>query len=376
MDAKHVKLYDLIWKRALASQMPEAIFDQTSVDIMAHSAGSGQAGKYLFRASGQVMKFDGFIKVYMEGRDEEDSDELAEGELPQLKKNEELKLHELGGVQHFTEPPPRYTDASLVKALESFGIGRPSTYAPTISTIVERGYVEKKEKKFYPVDVGLLVNDMLVEHFPKIVDYEFTAKMEEDLDEIAEGKLKWQPVIREFYEPFKENLDKKIKTVEKQVEITDIPCPICGKPLVKKFGRFGQFLACSDYPNCKGTKQLPEEEAAENKIKAENEQVGKTCPECGVGKLVVKKGRFGFFIGCDKYPECKHIEKIQKKTGIKCPECGEGDVIEKRARKGGRMFWGCNRYPECKYATWKFPGTEEKKTEDTDEKKEEETAAE
>ena len=165
-------------------------------------------------------------------------------------------------------------------------------------------------------------------------------------------------MIREFYEPFKENLEAKKKSVEKKVEITDIPCPICGKPLVKKFGRFGQFLACSDYPNCKGTQKLPEEEAAESKIKSENEQVGKPCPDCKVGELIIKKGRFGFFIGCNKYPECKHIEKIEKKTGVKCPECGQGDVIQKRARKGGRIFWGCNKYPECKYATWKFPGAE------------------
>ncbi len=361
LEVKHVKLYDLIWKRALASQMPEAIFDQTSVDIMAGT-------KYMFRATGQVMKFDGFMKVYLEGHDEDDTEEgLAEGELPALVKNQVLDLKSLDGVQHFTEPPPRYTDASLVKALESYGIGRPSTYAPTISTILERGYVEKEEKKFHPKDIGILVTDILVEHFPKIVDYEFTAKMEAELDEIAEGKLKWQPVIREFYAPFKENLEEKKTSVKKQVQQTDVPCPICGKNMVIKFGRFGQFMACVDYPTCKGTKQLPEEEAAEKKIKDENQQIGQICPTCAAGHLVVKKGRFGFFIGCDKYPECKHIEKIQKKTGVKCPDCGEGDVVEKRARKGGRKFWGCSRYPDCKYATWKFPGQTEEKKEETEE---------
>ena len=296
----------------------------------------------------------------MEGRDEDDEEEgLAEGQLPELAKSETLDLKSLDGVQHFTEPPPRFTDASLVKTLESYGIGRPSTYAPTISTIVERGYVEKKEKKFYPTEIGVLVNDILVEHFPKIVDFEFTAKMEEDLDGIAEGTLQWRPVIREFYGPFKENLEAKKESVKKQVVQTDIPCPICGKPMLKKFGRFGQFLACSDYPTCKGTKQLPEEEAQENKIKAENKQIGQTCPECGKGVLEVKKGRFGFFIGCSAYPQCKHIEKIEKKTGVKCPECGQGELIEKfTPKKGGRKFWGCNRYPECKYATWKYPTTE------------------
>jgi len=353
LDAKHVKLYDLIWKRSLASQMPEAIFDQTSVDI---SAGA----KYMFRANGQVMQFDGFIKVYMEGKDEDDAnEELPEGQLPELAKNETLQLHELGGKQHFTQPPPRFTDASLVKALESYGIGRPSTYAPTISTILERGYVEKEEKKFHPKDIGILVNDILVEHFPKIVDYEFTAKMEEDLDGIAEGKLKWQPVIKEFYAPFKENLEEKKESVKKQVQQTNVPCPICGKNMVIKFGRFGQFMACADYPACKGTKQLPEEEAAEKKIKDENAQIGQGCPVCESGHLIVKKGRFGFFIGCDKYPDCKHIEKIEKKTGVTCPDCGTGEVIEKFSRKkGGRRFWGCNKYPDCTYATWKFPTKE------------------
>ena len=345
--------------------MPEAIFDQTSVDISAHSTSSESTTipKYMFRATGQVMKFDGFMKVYLEGRDEDDAEEgLAEGELPALTKTQILDLKSLDGVQHFTEPPPRFTDASLVKALESYGIGRPSTYAPTISTILERGYVEKQEKKFFPKDIGILVNDILVEHFPKIVDYEFTAKMEEDLDGIAEGKLKWQPVIREFYAPFKENLEEKKTSVKKQVQQTDVPCPICGKNMVIKFGRFGQFMACTDYPTCKGTKQLPEEEAAEKKIKEENAQIGGACPVCEHGHLVVKKGRFGFFIGCDKYPECKHIEKIEKKTGVKCPECGQGEIIEKFSRKkGGRKFWGCNKYPECKYATWKFPGETEKK---------------
>ena len=365
IDVKHVKLYDLIWKRALASQMPEAIFDQTSVDITANT-------KYMFRATGQVIKFDGFMKVYLEGRDEDDTEEgLAEGELPALTKNQILDLKSLDGVQHFTEPPPRYTDASLVKALESYGIGRPSTYAPTISTILERGYVEKEEKKFHPTKIGLLVNDILVEHFPKIVDYEFTAKMEAELDEIAEGKLKWQPVIREFYAPFKENLEEKKISVKKQVQQTDVPCPICSKNMVIKFGRFGQFMACTDYPTCKGTKQLPEEEAAEKKIKEENAQIGKMCPACEHGELIVKKGRFGFFIGCNKYPECKHIEKIEKKTGVMCPECGKGDLIEKRARKGGRKFWGCNKYPECKYATWKFPTPEGGQAGQTEEKKEE-----
>ncbi len=356
LEKKQAQLYDLIWKRTIASQMPEAVFDQTTADIEAKKL---QATSYhLFRATGQVLKFDGFIKVYTEGRDEkEDEEELPEGELPSLQRSEVLNLKSLDGKQHFTEPPPRYTDATLVKTLEEYGIGRPSTYAPTISTILERGYVERKEKKFHPTEIGRVVSDLLVEHFPKIVDYQFTARMEEELDEIAEGKLKWQPVIREFYDPFKENLEKKKKTVEKQVEQTDIPCPVCGKPMVKKFGRFGQFLACSDYPKCKGTKPLPEEEALQKKLEAENH--GKTCPKCGKGELVVKRGKFGHFLGCSRYPECDYIGRIEKKTGIVCPKCGQGELVEKRTRKR-RTFWGCNRYPDCDHATWQHPGETQK----------------
>ena len=354
LEPRQARLYDLIWKRTLASQMAEAVFDQTAVDI--------QAGeKYMFRANGQVVKFEGFIKVYTEGRDEKDEEELPEGQLPKLEKDEILKALNLGGMQHFTEPPPRYSDASLVKALEEYGIGRPSTYAPTISTILERGYVEKVEKKFQPTEIGLVVNDLLVENFPKIVDYEFTAKMEADLDDIAEGKLKWQPVIKEFYDPFKSNLEEKQKSVTKQVEQTNIPCPICGKPMVKKFGRFGQFLACTDFPNCKGTKPLPEDEAQQKKL--QDDAGDKTCPECGQGKMMVRRGKFGYFLGCSRYPECKHIEKIEKKTGVTCPTCNEGELVEKRTRKG-KTFWGCSRYPKCEYATWKYPGKEEKKEEE------------
>ncbi len=364
LEKRQAQLYDLIWKRAIASQMPEAVFDQTVVDITTTpsprpstgvpSPARGEGKKeYSFRATGQVLKFDGFIKVYTEGRDEKDEEELAEGELPKLQKSEILNLVSLDGKQHFTEPPPRYTDATLVKTLEEYGIGRPSTYAPTISTILERKYVERRERKFHPTEIGVVVNDLLVEHFPKIVDYQFTAHMEKELDDIAEGKLKWQPVIKEFYDPFKKNLEEKKATVEKQVQATIVPCPKCGKLMVIKFGRFGQFLACPDFPKCKGTKPLPAEEAAQKKL--ESEVGGKTCPKCGEGTLVVRRGKFGYFLGCSRYPECKHIEKIEKKTGVVCEKCQEGELVEKRTRKG-RTFWGCNRYPECEYATWQYPG--------------------
>ncbi len=357
LEKKQGKLYELIWKRTLASQMPEAVFDQTTADILAAGRPELDSGpKYIFRATGQVLKFDGFIKVYVEGRDEsQNGEELPEGQLPELMQNEILKLLNLEGKQHFTEPPPRYTDATLVKALEEYGIGRPSTYAPTISTILERGYVERTEKKFHPTEIGKVVNDLLVKHFSKIVDYQFTAHMEKQLDEIAEGQLKWRPVIREFYEPFKANIKEKQATVKKQVEQTDIPCPVCEKPMVKKFGRFGQFLACSDYPKCKGTKPLPEEEAMQKKLQAENQNI--TCPKCGQGELVIKRGKYGYFLGCSRYPECDYIGKLEKKTGITCPKCGQGELVEKLTRKK-RIFWGCNRYPECDYATWEKPKSE------------------
>lgn len=354
LEKRQAQLYDLIWKRTIASQMPEAVFDQTTVDIEAKKL-PATGYQLLFRATGQVIKFDGFIKVYTEGRDEEETDELPEGQLPKLDKNEILDLLKLGGLQHFTIPPPRYTDASLVKALEEFGIGRPSTYAPTISTIIERGYVEKKEKKFYPTEVGLVVNDLLVEHFPKIVDYEFTANMEQKLDQIAEGELKWQPVIKDFYVPFKENLEQKEETVERKIEVSEVPCPHCGKLMIKKFGRFGQFLACPE-PGSKVTLPLPEEAAKikelEEKTKAER------CPICGK-PMEVKRGRFGYFLGCSDYPTCRGIAKIYNKTGFKCPNCQIGDIVEKKSRGRGRVFYACTRFPQCTFLTNKKPGSQE-----------------
>lgn len=361
LEPRQAKLYELIWKRTIASQMPEAIFDQTTVDISATPSSSppyqgGEREKVVFRANGQVMKFDGFIKVYTEGHDEEETDELPEGQLPKLQKNELLDLLDLNGKQHFTVPPPRYTDATLVKTLEEYGIGRPSTYAPTISTILERGYVEKNpDRKFFPTEIGKVVNDLLVEHFPKIVDYEFTAKLESSLDEIAEGELAWQPVIKDFYEPFKSNLEKKEKTVERQIEVSDTPCPHCGKMMVKKFGRFGQFLACPE-PGSKVTLPLPEEAA---KIKELQEKTkDERCPICGK-PMEIKRGRFGFFLGCSDYPNCKGISKIYNKTGFKCPNCQTGDIVEKKARGRGRLFYACTKYPDCTFITNKKPTTEE-----------------
>lgn len=354
------KLYELIWKRTIASQMREAILEQTAIDIVADTA-----RKETFRANGQTIKFDGFIRVYMEGRDEGENAAVGEieGQLPKLEIGAALKLEELKPIQHFTEPPPRYTDATLVKALEAEGIGRPSTYAPTLSTIQERGYVEKVDKKYAPTEIGILVNDLLVANFPEIVDIKFTSHIEEELDDIAEGKMKWTDVCREFYGPFKKNLAEKEATVEKQVEISDTPCPHCGKPMLIKFGRMGKFLACPE-PGVKVTLPMPEEAA---EIKALEEKTkGELCPICRK-PMKVRRGRFGFFLGCTDYPKCKGVAKIWDKTGFKCPNClaspdrtdKPGDIVLKKSRGRGKPFYACTRYPDCTFLMSKRPESQE-----------------
>jgi DNA topoisomerase I len=358
-----VRLYDLIWKRTVASQMKEAILEQTAVDIEANTP-----RKEIFRANGQTVVFDGFIRVYTESHDEDTSDEI-EGGLPKLEKDMALALAKTeekenpAGIQHFTEPPARYSDATLVKALEAEGVGRPSTYAPTLSTIQERGYVEKVDKKYQPTEIGTLVNDLLVENFPEIVDIKFTSRIEEEFDEVAEGKMQWTDVCREFYVPFKEKLAEKETTVEKQVEISDTPCPHCGKPMIIKFGRMGKFLACPE-PGVKVTLPMPEEAA---QIKALEEKTkDERCPICGK-PMKVTRGRFGFFLGCTDYPKCKGIMKIWNKTGFKCPNCLEspdrhdkpGDIVEKKSRGRGKPFYACTRYPDCTFVMNKKPESEE-----------------
>ena len=373
-DRGEIRLYDLIWKRTVASQMKEAILEQTSVDIQASTP-----RREIFRANGQTVVFDGFIRVYTEGRDDDASDEI-EGGLPKLEKEMALTLAELkgegadastanarkenpAGIQHFTEPPARYTDATLVKALEAEGVGRPSTYAPTLSTIQERGYVEKVDKKYAPTEIGTLVNDLLVENFPEIVDIKFTSRIEEEFDEIAEGKMKWTDVCQEFYGPFKKNLSEKEASVEKQVEISTTPCPHCGKPMLIKFGRMGKFLACPE-PGVKVTLPMPEEAA---QIKALEEKTkDERCPICGK-PMKVTRGRFGFFLGCTDYPKCKGIMKIWNKTGFKCPNClaspdrhdKPGDIVEKKSRGRGKPFFACTRYPDCTFVMNKKPESEE-----------------
>ncbi len=345
LDKGQYKLYNLIWKRTIACQMAPAVLEQTAADISAKN--------YTFRATGQTVKFDGFIRAYTEGRDEE-SEEDDENTLPELDNGENLKLHQLSPQQHFTEPPARYTDATLIKALEAAGVGRPSTYAPTLSTIQDREYVEKVEKKYQPTEIGTLVNDMLVENFPEIVDINFTSHIEEELDDIAAGKIGWTEICKEFYGPFKQHLTEKEATVEKQVEMTDVICPTCGKNMVIKFGRMGKFLACSD-PECKTTQPLPEEAA---KIKELTEKTrGEKCPICGK-EMEVKRGRFGYFLGCVDYPKCKGISKIWNKTGFKCPNCQVGDVVERKSRGRGKTFYACNRFPDCNFIMNKKPESE------------------
>ena len=336
LDQAQFKLYDLIWRRALASQMKEALLEATSLDV--------SGGRLLARATGSVVVFPGFLAAI--GREEKDSN------LPALRENETVRLRSADGKQHFTEPPPRYSDASLVKSLEERGIGRPSTYAPTISTIIERGYAERIEgRRLKPTDIAFLVNDLLVEHFPKIVDYEFTANMEDDLDNIAEGKAGWIAAVREFYRPFHENLSEKEKVLTKKAlteEATDIKCEKCGQPMVIKMGRFGKFLACSGYPGCKNTKPLNKEGGVAEPIMTQEK-----CPECGELMAEVQ-GRFGRYLRCSKSPECKGVKKIEKKTGVNCPKCKEGEIVEKRSKRG-RTFFGCNRYPKCDFALWNRP---------------------
>jgi DNA topoisomerase-1 len=335
------KLYRLIWERMIASQMASARIDSTTVEI--------KADNYGLKANGSIVKFQGYLKLT--GQKSEDNI------LPDLMEGDKLRLDKILSEQKFTQPPSRYTEASLVKVLEKNGIGRPSTYAPTISTIQARGYVEKDEnKKLLPTEIGLTVNKLLVEHFSQIVDYRFTAKVESDLDDIAEKKIAWKKVIKDFYQPFEKNLKMKTKEIKKEDFQKDLgrKCPECGNKLIEKFGRFGKFIACSNYPECKYTEKTAEDKAIEDQIvKQESNKNGKVvCDKCGA-EMTVKNGPYGPFLGCSNYPKCKNIKKVENKIGVKCPECGK-DVIEKKSKKG-RLFYGCSGYPKCKFVSWNKP---------------------
>jgi DNA topoisomerase-1 len=341
------KLYKLIWQRALGSQMPDAQLLSSEINI---DAKNNDKVKYQFRATGQVIKFDGYLKIYPE--------KSAELDLPEVKTAQLLDLEELIKEQHFTKPPARYSDAGLVKTLERYGIGRPSTYAPTIATIEARNYVRRDEaKKLAPTDIAFTVIDLLVAHFPEIVDFDFTAKMENNLDEIADGSKKWQPVISEFYGPFHKNLESKYEEIKKSDIMPEITteeiCDKCGSPMIVKTGRYGKFLACSNFPTCRNIKSFNEatgkaEEKSEKVKELEEKYKDDICDKCG-SPMVIKNGRFGVFLACSAYPKCKNIKNIKENgnsTGITCPVCGAGDIVQKRSRRGA--FYACNRYPDCK----------------------------
>ena len=306
LDARQLKLYDLIWRRFIACQMAQALFDSSTVDVAAK--------QYIFRAGGQTLKFEGFLKMYPL--------KFEENELPILQKNEQLELIKLIPDQHLTQPPPRYTEATLIKILEEHGIGRPSTYAPTLSTIQERNYIAKNDqKKFYPTEIGIVVNDLLVQHFPQIVDIQFTARMEEELDAIAQGKEKWVEVCKNFYKPFAENLEKKYEEISKKdiaQTPTDKKCPKCGGALIIRLGRFGKFYACTTFPKCRYTKSLKED------------TLNLVCPQCIQGKVVEKRTKKSkIFYGCNCFPECD-FALWDKPTGEKCPKCKSLLVETKR----------------------------------------------
>ncbi|HUB08864.1 MAG TPA: type I DNA topoisomerase, partial [Myxococcales bacterium] len=353
------RLYELIWRRFVACQMAPAVYDQTSIDIA--------AGRATFRATGTILKFAGYLAVYGQQPDEaeekpadgekEDSGAESTKELPPVEAGESLTLQKLLPEQHFTQPPPRFTEASLVKELEEKGIGRPSTYASILSTI-EKEYVEKIENRLRPTEVGTLVTDLLVSAFPRVIDVAFTAGMEEQLDEIAEGNLTKLKMLDGFYEPFKGELARakeQMRNVKREEIQTDLKCEKCGKPMVIKWGRRGSFLACSGYPECKNTMDYRKDE--DGQIVAVPQAVlttNEVCDKCGA-PMVVKTGRFGRFLACSRYPDCKGTRPFT--IGVACPECKVGQLTERRSKRG-KPFYGCNRYPECKFAAWDKPVAE------------------
>src|ERR1700723_775332 len=358
LDEDLLKLYKLIWTRFVASQMTPQVFDQTTIDVEA--TGKDKA-LYLFRATGSVEKFDGFKRVYLEGKgakDEEDEEE--KNRLPAVTAGETLKFRSIEPEQHFTEPPPRFTEATLVKELESDGVGRPSTYASILSTIQEREYVRKDGGKFAPTELGMVVTDLLLENFKNLFDITYTARMEVELDEIEEGKMDWREAMSEFYERFQKDLEhaeRHMTDIKRMEEPTGEDCEKCGKPLVIKWGKFGKFIACTGYPECSNTRELPPDPASAEGLSEQDAQ--EYCENCG-REMVLKKGRFGQFYACSGYPDCKTTKQIggtQKKSDVpleeKCPQCGNNLVL-----KNGRFgeFTACSTYPKCKYVKQKTIG--------------------
>jgi len=359
LNNEQYRLYDLIWKRFVASQMAAAVFDSTSVDIAAGKQLNGTKAPYIFRATGSVLKFPGFLAVYNVGLDEGEEDEDKEALLPILREDQLLQLIELLGLQHWTQPPPRFTEATLVKELEKLGIGRPSTYAPTLATIQTREYVEQVDKKLVPTSLGGVVTDLLTEHFPNIVDYHFTSQLEQQLDDIADGERAWVPVVRGFYEPFERTVaqaHENMRGVKGEAIPTDIPCPQCGAQLAIKWGRNGEFLACQRHPDCSFTGDLARDGEGRVQLAAKPQLADgeQTCDKCG-RPMAIKQSRFGPFLACTGYPECKNTRQVQQArdgtlsvaeqvTDFRCPKCDK-PMIRKKGRFG--PYLACTDYPDC-----------------------------
>lgn len=336
LTSEQYRLYKLIWSRFIASQMENAKVKNTSVDITADD--------YLFKTGTSKVIFDGFLKVYNENDDEPDS-----SKIPDLEKGDEVKLDKIDPKQHFTQPPPRYTEASLVKALEEHGIGRPSTYAPIISKIQQKGYVEKLEKALVPTILGRTLSRELVKYFTDIMNYEFTAQMETKLDDIAEEKAVWTDVLKDFYTPFTDTVNSAKENMPRVLIESDVVCPNCGKKMIVRTSRFGtQFLGCSGYPECKTMMPLNKDGSAA----PVDEKSDEKCEKCG-SEMIVKVGPYGKYLQCTN-DECKHRKRIVVTTGVKCPKCGEGEVIQRKS-KYGKIFYGCNRYPDCDFVSWNEP---------------------
>ncbi len=393
-----LKLYRLIWMRFIASQMNPALLDQTTIDINA----TGKSGTpYIFRATGSVLKFEGFLKVYEEGKDQkDDDDEDLKHKLPAVTEGEALRFKEIHPEQHFTEPPPRYNEATLVKKLESDGVGRPSTYASILTTIQEREYVKKEGGKFHPTELGMVVTDLLLENFNDLFDVKYTARMEEELDEIEEGKIDWRTAMADFYGRFQKNLEhaeRHMTDIKRMEKPTDLICEKCGKPMVIKWGKHGSFIACTGYPECSNTREVAVEATDGEKTDFSEQDEAEYCENCG-RPMVLKKGRFGQFFACSGYPDCKTTKQIggeqrkdvpleekcpqcssnlvqkygrygefvacsdypkckyvkQKTIGVPCPNCSKGEIVERRSKRG-KTFFGCNRYPECDFVAWGKP---------------------
>ena len=339
LTSEQYRLYKLIWSRFIASQMENAKVKNTSVDITADN--------YLFKAGTSKVTFDGFLKVYNEDEDVQD-----QSKIPDLEQGDKLELKQIDPKQHFTQPPPRFTEASLVKALEEHGIGRPSTYAPIISKIQQKGYVEKLEKALAPTILGRTLCKELVKYFTDIMNYEFTAQMETKLDDIAEEKAVWTEVLKEFYTPFTDTVDSAKKNMPRVLIESDVLCPKCGKKMIVRTSRFGtQFLGCSGYPECKTMMPLNKDGTAAQVDEKSDEK----CEKCG-SEMIVKVGPYGKYLQCTN-DECKHRKRLVITTGVKCPKCGEGDIIQRKS-KYGKLFYGCSKYPDCDFVSWNEPVAE------------------